>query len=151
MQNLAQPNIPVQEVFYSYGNMDFVYTISKLEKCIFYSYQEKRIKDRMKYVHFCQCILTSIFLRLSMSNLFSQMDVRVKTVIIQMLYVFLWHRLLADVSTKIEHIFPIRNRSFNVSDRDVASVKRKIRRQDRIFEYTHNDRIEFIQQSSNTN
>jgi len=58
--------------------------------------------------------------------IFSQMNVQVKTVIIQ-LFVFLWYRHPVDVLKKIEHIFPIRGRFFNTCDRDFAVVKRKIR------------------------
>lgn len=96
----------------------------------------------------CSQSQINIFLRLSMSYIFSQMDVRVKTIIIQ-IFVFFWHWRLADVSKKkkIERIFPIRGHSFKAWD--FVTVKRKIRRQDRI--YTHDNYIEIIQKSSSTN
>ncbi|KAL4132331.1 hypothetical protein QTP88_009502 [Uroleucon formosanum] len=151
MQNLPLPHIPVQEVFYMRQLWIYEFCVHNLktEKAVFYSYQEgEAYKGPNEVCTFLKMYIDK-YIPATVNELYIFSDGcpgqnRNHTVVRFLMALASSKRL-----KKIEHIFPIRGHSFNVCDRDFATVKRKIRKQDRI--YTHDDYIELIQQSSNTN
>lgn len=137
MQNLPLPHIPVQEIFYLRQLWVFEFCIHNLKtgNAAFYScsflndYVNEFIPDNIDELY--------IFSDGCPGQNKNHTVIR-----------FLMALVASNRFKKIIHYFPIRGHSFNDCDRDFATVKRKIKKTDRI--YTHDDYIDLIKNSSNT-
>lgn len=135
MQNLPLPCLPVQEVFYYrqlWVNEFCIHNLST-EKATFYSYHEGEAHKGPDEV----CSFLADYLQTHISESVEELILfcdgcpgqnRNNTVLR-----FLLALVLTEKFQKISIYFPQRGHSFNDCDRDFGTVKRKIRRHDRIF------------------
>lgn len=148
MQNLPLPKIPVQEVFY-YRQLwvyEFCIHDMKNNKAFLYSYQEGQALKGPNEV----CTFLLNFINEHVPPVITQLHLfsdgcpgqnKNHTVV----------RFLSALTSsgrfqQIHHYFPLRGHSFNDCDRDFSTIKREIRKIDRI--YTHDDYINLICKSS---
>lgn len=150
MQNLPLPSLPVQEIFY-YRQLwvnEFCIHNFTTEKATFYSYQEGECLKGPNEV----CSFLNDYIKENIPNDVKQLHLfcdgcpgqnRNNTVLRFLLALTITKRF-----EQVSIYFPQRGHSFNDCDRDFATVKRKIRREDRI--YTPQQYEDFIVSSSNS-
>lgn len=149
MQNLPLPTLPVQEIFYYRQLWVYEFCIHNMRtgKGTFYSYHEgQALKGPNEVSTFINDYVNK-FIPHSITDLHLFCDgcpgQNKNNTVIRFLMA-----LSVQRNMMIHLYFPVRGHSFNDCDRNFSVVKRKIRREDRVF--THQQYIDLIVQSSNT-
>lgn len=147
MQNLPLPVLPVQEVFYLRQLWVYEFCVHNMKtgKATFYSYHEgQALKGPNEVASFLNDYISdNITTDITELHLFCDgcPGQNKNNTIIKFLLA-----LSASRNIKIRMYFPQRGHSFNDCDRDFATVKRKIRREDRLF--THQQYVDLIYSST---
>lgn len=149
MQNLPLPTLPVQEIFYYRQLWVYEFCIHNMKtgKGTFYSYHEgQALKGPNEVSSFLNHYI-NMYVPDTITDLHLFCDgcpgQNKNNTVIRFLMA-----LSAQKNMMIHIYFPVRGHSFNDCDRNFSVVKRKIRREDRVF--THQQYIELIVKSSNT-
>lgn len=147
MQNLPLPVIPVQEVFYLRQIWVYEFCVQNMNtgKATFYSYHEgQALKGPNEVSSFLNdYIRENVPAEITELHLFCDgcPGQNKNNTVIKFLLA-----LSASLNIKIILYFPQRGHSFNDCDRDFATVKRNIRREDRLF--THQQYVDLIHSST---
>lgn len=147
MQNLPLPVVPVQEVFYfrQLWVYEFCVHNMKTAKATFYSYHEgQALKGPNEVTSFLNdYIRANVPKETTELHLFCDgcPGQNKNSTMIKFLM-----SLSVSLDLKIKIYFPQRGHSFNDCDRDFATVKRKIKREDRLF--THQQYVDLILSST---
>lgn len=135
MQNVPLPQLPVQEMFYLRKLWLYVFSVHNLKtnESMFYTYQEGSGKKGPNEV--CTLILKYIQTKIpdEVKELYIFSDAcggqnRNHTLVRMLLALTMTGRF-----SKINHYFPVRGHSFLPCDRNFATVKRAIRKFDRVY------------------
>lgn len=147
MQNLPLPVLPVQEVFYFRQLWVYEFCVHNMKtgKATFYSYHEGQALKGPNEVATClnQYIHENVSEEITELHLFCDgcPGQNKNNVIIKFLL-----SLSASRKFQVFLYFPQRGHSYNDCDRDFATVKRKIKREDRLF--THQQYVNLILSST---